>query len=722
MKIAHVFVEHPIYHLDHTFTYCCDGFSLQRGVRVEVPFGKTHIMGFVREVKEIDEMELASYTFEIKPIERVIDEEPLINEELFALADWMANRYVAPKISCIQCMLPAKLKPKKGHGTAKMEAFVVYVKDVAALTIKQRYALDALKEAKKINRAEFYQRYKTPGKKLLELGCAKIVEEEVHANVEDIKLHSSEFILSKQQRSAIDQINQTAHHAVFLLHGVTGSGKTEVFLQLAADTIRKGKQVVILVPEIALTPMMVQRVIKRFGNAVAIYHSALNDQEKYEQYQLVKHHKVNVVVGTRSAVFMPFDDLGLIIMDEEHDTSYKQDRMPRYHSRDIAIHRGAYHDAKVLLASATPSLESYARAHKGVYQLIEMPQRINDSFPTVQLVEMRQAIKKGEDTTLSNALLDAMYDCLQKKEQIILLLNRRGYTPILRCISCGYVKQCPHCDVAMSYHKDEKQLKCHTCGYHIPVPTHCPQCGASTWRYLGLGTQKLEELVHVKFPHARILRMDADTTGKKHAHEDILTKFEQGEADILLGTQMIAKGLDFENVTLVGIVNGDAMLARSDYRSAELTYDLLEQASGRSGRGDKKGKVIIQAYDIQHYAITSAARHDYMAFFRKEMNYRHLAGYPPYSYLASMVFHHKNKDVVEDSVMAAMCYLQKSSGFKVLGPACLHKIKDEERTRILLKGKDQALLSKMVQGVYDHHIKNKKKAKLEIDLSPVTLE
>lgn len=722
MRVAHVFVEHPMYHLDHTFTYLCDGFDVQRGVRVEVPFGKTHILGFVSEVKDISEQELASYSYTLKRMERVVDEEPLINEELFALADWMAETYVAPKISCIQCMLPAKLKPKSSHGVIKMEAFVCYVRDQEGLTSKQRVALAALKKAGEMPRASFYHNYKTPGRKLIELGCAKIIEREASASVDEIRIEESDFVLSEQQLAAIKEISRQKHHEVFLLHGATGSGKTEVFLQLAADTIREHKQVLFLVPEISLTPLMVKRVKQRFGEAVAIYHSGLNDQEKYEQYQLVKHHKVQVVVGTRSAVFMPFDDLGLIIMDEEHDTSYKQDRMPRYHSRDIAIQRGSYHDARVVLASATPSLESYARAHKRVYHLIEMPQRINASFPQVKLVEMRQAVRNGEDATLSNALLDAIYECLQRKEQVILLLNRRGYTPILRCISCGYVKQCPHCEVAMSYHKDEKVLKCHTCGYSMPVPTHCPQCGAHTWRYLGLGTQKLEELVHIKFPQARILRMDADTTGKKNAHETILQAFEHKEADILLGTQMIAKGLDFENVTLVGIVNGDAMLARSDYRSAELTYDLLEQASGRSGRGDKAGRVIIQAYDIHHYAISAAAQHCYDQFFQKEMKYRHLAGYPPYTYLVSMVFHHKKKELVDDSVANAMRCLQGKEGFKILGPAALHKIKDEERTRILLKGKDQRQLSKMVKQVYDHHLTDKKKAKLEIDLSPVTLE
>lgn len=722
MKIAHVFVEHPIYHLDHTFTYLCDGFSLQRGVRVQVPFGGTSIIGFVTEVEELSEEQVQAFGYKIKSIIALIDEEPLINEELFSLAHWMAKTYVVPVISCIQCMLPAKLKPKSSHGTIKMEAYVRYVKEVDGLTSKQKQALQGLQEQQVMTRASFYAIYKTPGKKLIELGCAEVFEKEAEAVLQGQQMTPFSFSLSEQQKRAIEQINQTPHHEVLLLHGATGSGKTEVFLRLAATALQKGQQVVLLVPEISLTPLMIGRVKERFGSAVAIYHSALNAQEKYEQYQLVKHHKVNIVVGTRSAIFMPFDNLGLIILDEEHDTSYKQDSMPKYHCRDIAIQRGKYHDARVVLASATPSLETYARAHKKVYRLIEMPERINHKFPTMKIVEMRKAVKNGEDFLLSNALLDGIYDRLQRKEQVILLLNRRGYTPILRCISCGYVKQCPHCDVAMSYHKDEKVLKCHTCGFTTPVPTHCPQCGSSTWRYLGIGTQKLEELVQIKFPTARILRMDADTTGKKHAHQTILESFGKGEADILLGTQMIAKGLDFEHVTLVGIVNGDAMLSRSDYRSAELTYDLLEQASGRSGRGDKAGEVIIQAYDTTHYAITSAANHDYKTFFTKEMNYRHLASYPPFTYLASMVFLHKNEEVVRDAITMAMKVLEGKQGFKVLGPALLHKIKDETRMRILLKGKDQQQLTFAIKDIYDRYLITKQKARMDIDLAPIVLE
>ena len=724
LKLAYVFVEHPIHHLDHTFTYCADGYTLTRGMRVQVPFGSKTIVGFVEKVEDISDEEVRRFPYTLKPIISQIDQFPLLNEELYELGNWMAQRYIAPKISCFQCMLPSKLKPSSTHGSIRMEAWVRICKqNDTKLTAKQQSAYEDLQKEKEMLRSVFYEKWKTPGKKLIALGLVEVFEKEKKAILENIeKNKEEEFILQEDQKKVIAQVEQEKHHCVFLLHGVTGSGKTEVFLRLASKEIEKGKQVLLLVPEISLTPQMVKRVKQRFGAHVAIYHSGLNAQEKYEQYQLVKEHKVQIVVGTRSAVFMPFDRLGLIVMDEEHDTSYKQDSTPRYHCRDIAIYRGKYHDAKVLLASATPSLESYARAHKGVYALLQMPHRINGNFPSVRIVEMRKSVAKGESYLLSDALLDAIYDRLQKKEQVILLLNRRGYTPILRCISCGYVQMCPHCDVAMSYHKEEKVLKCHTCGYSMNVLTHCPNCHEASWRYLGLGTQKLEEFVQIKFPDARILRMDADTTTRKHAHENLLKSFDEGHADILLGTQMIAKGLDIEKVTLVGIVNGDALLNRSDYRSAEMTYDLLEQASGRSGRGEYKGEVIIQAYDPNHYAIQCAAHHDYLSFFQQEMQYRHLTGYPPYRYLVSMVFSSKNNQDIQQSAEAAMRILSKKENCKILGPAQLHKIRDEERCRILLKGKDEQLLIHYVKDVYDKHLQTKQKARLDIDLSPYMLD
>lgn len=724
MRLAYVYMEHSTMKLDHTFTYRCDQFSLCRGVRVKVPFGRQNkeLIGFVDHVEEVSDTYTDHLDYEIKSILAPIDEEPLINEELFALAAFMAKTCVAPMISCFQCMLPSKLKPKSTMGSIKTAVWVVFDHPLNEGTKRQREIAAQMEACGEMMRNEFYRQYKTAGKKLIEMGVLRTEERRVTAVLRHDWKQESAFVLSEDQKRAIQRIEACKGHGVFLLHGVTGSGKSEVFLQLAQRVIQEGKQVLLLVPEIALTPQMMERVNKRFQGAAAIYHSALNAQEKYEQYMLVKQHRVSIVVGTRSAVFMPFDRLGLIIMDEEHDLSYKQDSSPRYHCRDMAMHRSRFHRCPLILASATPSLESYARAYKGVYELIEMPKRINECLPEVRIIEMKQALANQESYLLSNALLQAIDERLKQHEQIILLLNRRGYTPILRCVNCGYVMQCPHCDMAMNYHKDDNLLKCHTCGYTQKLPQHCPDCGKSVWRYLGMGTQRLEEFVQGKFPQARILRMDADTTGRKHAHEELLRRFEKREADILLGTQMIAKGLDFAHVTLVGILNGDALLNHSDYRCGELTYDLLEQASGRSGRHAKAGEVIIQAYDIDHYAITCAAKHDYRSFFVQEMNYRHLASYPPYAYLASIVFRHKQEKEAMECALYYVRQLQKEAGVKVLGPAALGKSRDEYRVRILCKGKDQQVLNTLIWSVYKQHLASHKQAVMEIDLQPLMLE
>lgn len=722
MQIAHVYIEHPVMDLDHTFTYGCDGFSVCRGVRVKVPFGNQKLTGFVDHVEEVGEEDVADCDYEIKNILAVMDQEPLINEELFMIAKEMARTCVAPMISCFQCMLPSKLKPKSNRDKIKQEVYVVYVQDVEHLTSKQQDALSIMKEKQEMRRSEFNRRFQSVGKKLIEAGAVKLIQREAVAKQGELQEFITPFRITKEQQQAIDHISSYHQYHTILLHGATGSGKTEVFLQLASRVMKEGKQVLLLVPEISLTPQMVERVVQRFGASVAIYHSGLNAQEKYEQYMLVKQHKVQIVVGTRSAVFMPFDELGLLILDEEHDSSYKQDSTPRYHCRDIAQLRAKHHACPLVLASATPSLESYARAYKKVYDLVEMPNRINEQFPDIRLVEMRKAIQHGENYLLSDTLLQAIYERLQRHEQIILLLNRRGYTPILRCVSCGYVQMCPHCDIAMSYHKDEQLLKCHTCGHTMKLPQYCPTCGKSAWRYLGMGTQRLEEYVQSKFPQARILRMDADTTTRKDSHQNILQTFREHKADILLGTQMIAKGLDFEKVTLVGILNGDALLNRSDYRCAEITYDLLEQACGRSGRHALKGEVIIQAYDTKHYALTCAANHDYAQFFKQEMQYRHLGGYPPYAYLASMVFLHKEEAMALQIAQRYAKDLRATSEIKVLGPSSLGKIKDEYRVRILLKGKRQEQLNEIVWNTYKVHKESHSKVRMEMDLQPIMLE
>lgn len=717
MKLVHLYVEHAAASLNRTFVYNGDGFSLQRGVRVRVLFAHRKVVGFVDRVEEGNPED---YPYEIAEILEVIDETPLISEELFALAKDMEKRCIAPLIKCLQSMLPNQLRPKSKVSKIRMEAYVRAIKkDDTLLTKRQKEVYEELCK-QDFKRSVYYAQFKSVGKKLIEMNYAQVYEKEMIRSLTQFNKQEPKDLLPMQQQ-ALMKILDPAHQN-YLLHGVTGSGKTEVFLQCASKIIEKGKQVLILVPEISLTPQMIARVSSRFER-VAIYHSHLNEQEKYEQYQLVKQGKVDIVVGTRSAVFMPFQDLGLIVMDEEHDGSYKQDRSPRYHCRDVALFRAKYHQAKLVLASATPSLESYARALKNRYVLVEMLERINHTLPDIKIVEMRQALRNRESYLLSNALCEAIDERLKRQEQVILLLNRRGYSPILRCLSCGYVHQCPHCDCAMSFHKEDGIMKCHICGYEMPQPHACPNCYQQAWRYLGIGTQKLEEFVQQCFPSARILRMDADTTSRKDAHEVLLDRFATHQADILIGTQMIAKGLDFENVTLVGIVNGDAMLNRNDYRSCELTYHLLQQASGRSGRGRKKGEVYIQCYDSSHYAIDAVVKHDYMHFFVNEMKYRHFGGYPPYRYLCSLLLHGEQVDDLMQQAQALKDFLEPyCGGVRMLGPVALGKQRNEYRVRILLKSKDEEALITVAHNAYLYKLQKHMKASLEIDLNPYMID
>lgn len=721
MKLAEVYIEHSSPQLDQSFSYLCGHAEVRPGMRVSVPFAKQQLVGFVDSVKEVSADELKQMPYELKEIQRVIDERPLLNDELLQLGKWMAEQYVAPLISCYQAMLPGVLKPKSSARSAAMEEWACFAGEREGLSKRQREVLDEMKQRGSMRAVDYRREYKSVARKLIELGCVRI---EKRKKVPQLILSAAKgetLTLCAQQSEALAALNAVPHHEVVLLHGVTGSGKSEVFLRYARQMVEQGRQVLLLVPEISLTPQMIARVRERFPDDAAVYHSRLSDQQKYEQYELVREGRVHVVVGTRSAVFMPFVHLGAIILDEEHDTSYKQDSSPRYHCRDIAIQRGKTHDCKVILASATPSLESYARAYKGVYRLIEMKARINQRpLPEVEIVDMKECLRCGGNAMLSPSLMEALDACLRRGEQAMLLLNRRGYTPVLRCLSCGEVLKCPHCEVALSYHKQENCLKCHVCGYSRTLPGHCPTCGANDWRSLGMGTQRLEEYVQHCFPQARIVRMDADTTRAKGAHETLLEQFSK-DADILLGTQMIAKGLDYARVTLVGILNADAMLNRGDYRCSEMTYDLLEQACGRSGRGERSGRVILQAYDCAHYAVRCAAAHDYEGFFRREMQFRHLAQYPPYAYLSAVVLHHRNAQTVREDALAAREALS-GGAFKVLGPIELGRLRDECRWRLILKGKDRHEQAAALRRLAQAHRMQKRRSRLEIDVDLMMLE
>ncbi|GJF87122.1 primosomal protein N' [Staphylococcus argenteus] len=534
--------------------------------------------------------------------------------------------------------------------------------------------------------------------------------------------------LTTDQQRAYAAINEkiiNQEQATFLLHGVTGSGKTEVYLQTIEDVLNQGKQAMMLVPEIALTPQMVLRFKRRFGDDVAVLHSGLSNGERYDEWQKIRDGRAQVSVGARSSVFAPFKNLGLIIIDEEHESTYKQEDYPRYHAREIAQWRSEYHHCPVILGSATPCLESYARAEKGVYQLLSLPNRVNQqALPDIDIVDMRTELSEGNRSMFSKDLREAIQLRLDRQEQVVLFLNRRGYASFMLCRDCGYVPQCPNCDISLTYHKTTDLLKCHYCGYQETPPNQCPNCESEHIRQVGTGTQKVEELLQQEFEGARIIRMDVDTTSKKGAHEKLLTEFEKGNGDILLGTQMIAKGLDYPNITLVGVLNADTMLNLPDFRASERTYQLLTQVAGRAGRHEKSGQVIIQTYNPEHYSILDVQKNDYLTFYRQEMEYRKLGKYPPYYYLINFTISHKEmKKVMEASQHVHKILLQHlTEKALVLGPspAALARINNEFRFQILVKYKSEPGLLQAIQFLDDYYHEKfiKEKLALKIDINP----
>lgn len=534
--------------------------------------------------------------------------------------------------------------------------------------------------------------------------------------------------LTAQQEQAIIPIKQTIadnEHDVFLLHGVTGSGKTEIYLQAIKDVIEKGEEAIVLVPEISLTPQMVHRFKGRFGSDVAVMHSALSSGEKYDEWRKIYRKEVKVVVGARSAVFAPFENLGIIIIDEEHETSYKQEDQPRYHARDVAIERGKKHHCPVILGSATPTLETYARAKKDVYKLATLSKRTNEkAMPDVDIVDMRNELHQGNRTMFSRKLKEKIETCIAKKEQIVLLLNRRGYSTFVMCRDCGHVKECPHCDIALTYHKNSNRLKCHYCSYEEAMPEICPECSSDLIRYFGTGTQRVEEAITQLIPEARIIRMDVDTTRRKGAHEKLLGQFGNGEADILLGTQMIAKGLDFENVTLVGVLTADSMLHLPDFRSSEKTFQLLTQVSGRAGRHELPGEVIVQTYTPDHYSIELASQYNFADFYLKEMAMRKTFQYPPYVFLALITVSHPNQVKVVQTTQKIVQSLLHSVKEEtvILGPtpSPMARIKDRYRYQCMIKYRNEPNLRNIVRNIIDQFEADIRKDDLliSVDMQP----
>lgn len=722
--IIQVLVQLSSQNIDRTFDYHVP-LSLEEqikiGIRVQVPFGSQVLEGFVLKIKEKGEEGR-----ELKDIFAIVDSEVVLNEELLCLGKWMREKTLATLISCYQAMLPKALKAK--HGTVIHKKYDVYLRlDVTKKAIldgkwnaTQEEILKEFLNREIIKKEELNLISTSSVKTLLKKGILKEEAKELYRYQKDYTL-KEKYPLTVEQQQVVDEVLEKAGTSkTFLLHGVTGSGKTEVYMELIEAVLKKGKTSIVLVPEISLTPQIVDRFQSRFAGRVAVLHSRLSDGEKYDEWRKIVREEVQIVIGARSAIFAPLKNIGMIIIDEEHSNTYKQENHPKYHALDVAIERSKTHNCPVVLGSATPSLESFARASRGVYQLLNLPHRVNQrELPKVILVDMNEEIKKGNQT-FSSSLLQEIEERLAKKEQIILLLNRRGYASFITCQNCGYVEKCPNCDITLTYHKTSNTLRCHYCGYGTKKNTVCSECGETAMNDLGCGTQRVEEELNNLFPNSRILRMDLDTTSKKGSHEKMIEDFQKGNYDILLGTQMIAKGLDFPNVTLVGVINADTSLHIPDFRSSEYTFQLLSQVSGRSGRGKKEGKVIIQTFNQTHYAINLAKDHQYLKFYEAEMQIRRQLKYPPYYYLVYIRIMGKDYDEVGKASNQVGNYLRSHlSNMIILGPSVCNvfRIKNIYRFGIILKYKKEENLYPVLKVLLDHY-KNNNKIQVDVDFNP----
>lgn len=706
---AKVLVEIKAKSLDDSFTYnISSDMIVNVGDKVVVPFGNRNLEGFVTSIGEFNT------DYKLKDIKSVVGN--VLTEELIKLGKYMSRKTLSNLISCYQTMLPKALKASiKTNINKKYETYVTLIdNNYIGKSDAQKMIIDALNEnnLKKDLTKISISAYNT----LLKNGVIKEERREVYRINDEVSNASNKIKLTLEQQNVVATVLKDKNSFIpYLLHGITGSGKTEVYMNIIEDII-KNKEVIVLVPEISLTPQFVSIFKGRFGDKVAIMHSGLTDGERYDEYRKIKDKKVSIAIGARSAIFSPFKNLGLIIIDEEHTDTYKQDNNPRYDAIDIALYRGKYNNIPVILGSATPSIESYTRAHLGVYKLLELPNRINKTLPSVELVDMKDEIRLG-NKIISSKLKNCIIECLEKDEQVILLLNRRGYSTTVTCSDCGYVMKCPNCDITLTYHKKYNKMNCHYCDYSTYKVNICPNCNSRNIISFGLGTEKLQEELESMF-ETKVLRMDIDTTRNKGSHEKILKAFRNREASILVGTQMISKGLDFENVTLVGVVNGDATLNIPDYRSAERTFDLLNQVAGRSGRGKKQGKVIIQGFNLDHYSIKFAAIHDYKGFYNEEMNIRKKLSYPPYIDLTLIKISSMNYEDAYSEAVKIKHFLDKYN-IKSLGPSNsnMARINNKYYIQIILKYKSLKEIYNCLQYIVNIY-KNNKKINVDIDINP----
>jgi len=742
--------------LDREFDYLIPDELISKieiGSRVEVPFGKRHVNGFVVGLTDESDFD------ELKPIGKVLGEKSLITEPVMELARWMSSYYLAPFENCVRSVLPAVVR-RKAHGE-KQQLMVSLNVDEASrlvlqkpehvapaneagslvyegLTEKQSAVIHCLEKTNSMLLSELTVAAETtasPIKTLEKKGLVTLSKESIYRNphegVEILK--TAPLTLMPEQAVALKKVIEAMDAEkpeTVLLHGATGSGKTEVYLQAIAYALEQGKGAIVLVPEIALTPQTVDRFRARFADKperVAVLHSSLSDGERYDEWHRIRAGEAVIVIGARSALFAPVENIGLIVVDEEHEPTYKQDEAPRYSARDAAVMRGHRENCAVVLGTATPALESYCNAKSGKYTYVDMPSRVdNRKMPEIRVVDMRlEGQRDGKHGLFSKELIYEIHARLDRVEQTMIFLNRRGFSSSLVCPDCGYVSECEHCSVKLTYHKARNRLICHTCGDERAAPDRCPECGSKEFKYSGAGTEKIEEVMAKLFPKANIARMDSDTMRKKNAHRELLTKFRLGKIDILIGTQMIAKGLDFPNVTLVGVVNPDHALHMADFRAGERVFQLLTQVAGRAGRGQVEGEVIVQTYTPHHPAIQFARRMDFDGFCDQELAFRKELFYPPYAHLTCITLRGKQESLVEKTGESLFYYLEQAVSDEVmlspLVPAPISRVRGEYRYQILMRAKKTGVMTHAVRRAVAAIKKWPKGVKCTIDVDAMSL-
>ncbi len=708
MKYASVIVDIHNQDVDRIFSYAIpEGVDVKKGVRVLVPFGRQgNIEGIVIGLSDTTNVP----ENKIKYIFSVIDSNPSVNEEQLFLAEWIKKKYHTTMADALRLFIPSLVRGGKVKtkyiDMVKLSASCEGQTDVVLESLhpgtKAHRIISVLDEYGAMEKARLNQIVGScydPLKKLISEGYVTVFKEEaVRSPYLDISPERAGWLeLNRRQREVLDEIlSKKEEYTPFLLHGVTGSGKTEVYMQAINAVTSEGKTAIVLVPEISLTPQMVMNFRKKLGNGVAILHSALGAGERFDEWKRIINGEASIVIGARSAIFAPLKNIGIIIVDEEHESSYISETHPRYDAIDVALQRGRYNNCPVILGSATPSVNRYYQMKMGAFKLLEMPKRANGrEMPPVEIVDMTDEFSKGNRTIFSEKLFVSMCDTLVKKQQIMLFLNRRGYSSFVMCRACGETITCENCDVSLTYHSNVDKLRCHYCGYEIPMPKVCPYCGSKFIKQFGAGTQKVEEEFNKLFPEYKTVRMDVDTTRGKDAHYHLLKQLSDGTANALIGTQMIAKGHDFPNVTLVGVVAADGMLRMPDYRSRERTFSLLTQVSGRAGRAGTQGKVVVQTYSPQHFVIECAQQHDYKGFYEKEIEQRKAMWYPPFARIIRILYVSEDAEKAYNGSIVAydrIMHLIKELGDNVLyserSQAPIGRLQEMYRHQILIKLKE----------------------------------